>query len=335
MNDVQVFYDNDADLSELEGKKIAVLGYGSQGHAHALNLRDNGAEVVVGLREGSSSQKRAEASDLLVLPTAEAVASSDLSMVLVPDQDAPEVYEKDIKSNLREGDMLLFAHGFNIHYGQITPPDNVDVAMVAPKGPGHIVRDQFEEGVGVPALFAIHQDHSGRARSLAMAYAKALGASKAGIIETTFKDETESDLFGEQAVLCGGTTALVKAGFETLVDAGYAPELAYFECLHELKLIVDLMYQGGIDFMRYSVSDTAEYGDLVSGPRVIGEESRQAMKEILTDIQNGSFARQWILENQAGRPAFNAMRQQDKTLLIEKVGDRLRGMMPHLKGRRD
>ncbi|MDP6507621.1 MAG: ketol-acid reductoisomerase [Chloroflexota bacterium] len=331
----RVYYDSDADPRELEGKKVAVVGYGSQGHAHALNLKDSGVEVVVGLREGSGSWARAESSDLLVLPTAEAVASADLSMVVVPDQDAPDAYEKDIAPNLQPGNMILFAHGFNVHYGQIVPPDDVDVAMVAPKGPGHIVRDQFEEGVGVPALFAIHQDATGRARETALAYARGLGATKAGILETTFQEETETDLFGEQSVLCGGTTALVKAGFEILVEAGYQPELAYFECLHELKLIVDLMYQGGIDYMRYSISDTAEYGDLVSGPRVIGDESRAAMRQILAEIQDGTFARNWILENQAGRPAYNALRNKDKVHQIETVGQELRDMMPHLKGRRE
>jgi ketol-acid reductoisomerase len=331
----RVYYDSDADPRELEGKKVAVVGYGSQGHAHALNLKDSGVEVVVGLREGSGSWARAESSDLLVLPTAEAVASADLSMVVVPDQDAPDAYEKDLAPNLQPGNMILFAHGFNVHYGQIVPPDDVDVAMVAPKGPGHIVRDQFEEGVGVPALFAIHQDATGRARETALAYARGLGATKAGILETTFQEETETDLFGEQSVLCGGTTALVKAGFEILVEAGYQPELAYFECLHELKLIVDLMYQGGIDYMRYSISDTAEYGDLVSGPRVIGDESRAAMRQILAEIQDGTFARNWILENQAGRPAYNALRNKDKVHQIETVGQELRDMMPHLKGRRE
>ena len=331
----KVYYDADADPRELEGKKVAVIGYGSQGHAHALNLKDSGVDVVVGLREGSGSWARAESSDLLVLPTAEAVASADLSMVVVPDQDAPEAYERDIAPNLQAGNMILFAHGFNIHYGQVVPPDNVDIAMVAPKGPGHIVRDQFEEGVGVPALFAVHQDATGRAREIALAYARGLGATKAGILETTFQEETETDLFGEQAVLCGGATALVKAGFETLVEAGYQPELAYFECLHEVKLIVDLMYQGGIDYMRYSISDTAEYGDLVSGPRVIGDESRKAMKQILTEIQDGTFARNWILENQAGRPAYSALRNKDKQHKIEIVGKKLRDMMPHLQGRRE
>ena len=331
---VDVYYDSDADMGELDGKKIAVIGYGSQGHAHSLNLKDSGMDVVIGLREGSSSWARAESADLLVLPTAEAVAASDIAMILVPDQNAPDAYENDIAPNLGSGDMLMFAHGFNIHYGQVRPPADVDVAMVAPKGPGHIVRDMFEDGVGVPALFAVHQDASGRARQLTMAYAKAIGATKAGLIETTFRDETETDLFGEQAVLCGGATALIKAGFETLVGAGYAPELAYFECLHELKLIVDLMYQGGIDYMRYSVSDTAEFGDLVSGPRVIGPESRRAMQEILADIQNGNFATRWILENQAGRPSYSALRQKDKESQLEEVGSRLRSMMPHLRSRR-
>jgi ketol-acid reductoisomerase len=331
----KVYYDEDADPRELEGKKVAVIGYGSQGHAHALNLKDSGADVIVGLREGSNSWARAESADLFVLPTAEAVSSADLSMVVVPDQDAPSAYDNDIAPNLQAGNMILFAHGFNIHYGQIVPPKDVDVALIAPKGPGHIVRDQFEEGVGVPALFAIHQDATGRAREIALAYARGLGATRAGILETTFQEETETDLFGEQSVLCGGTTALVKAGFEILVEAGYQPELAYFECLHELKLIVDLMYQGGIDYMRYSVSDTAEYGDLVSGPRVIGDESRQAMRTILAEIQDGTFARNWILENQAGRPAYSALRNKDKNHEIETVGKKLRDMMPHLKGRRE
>jgi len=331
----KVYYDADADLTELEGKKVAVIGYGSQGHAHALNLRDSGVDVVVGLREGSSSRKRAESADLLVLPTAEAAKAANMVMILVPDQNGREVYETEIAPNLRAGDMLMFAHGFNIHYGQIVPPADVDVAMVAPKGPGHIVRDQFEMGVGVPALFAIHRDATGRARPLTMAYAKALGATRAGVLESTFAAETETDLFGEQAVLCGGVTALIKAGFETLVEAGYEPEMAYFECLHELKLIVDLINQGGLGYMRYSVSDTAEYGDYTGGPMVIGEESKRAMRRILERVQNGEFARDWILENQAGRPSFNAMRNRDKNHLIEEVGAKLRAMMPHLKKPRE
>ena len=325
-----IYYDADADLSEIDGKRIAVIGYGSQGHAHALNLKDSGADVVVGLREGSSSRSRAEGADLLVLPTREAVEESDIVMILVPDQDAAEVYKTEIAPSLEPGNMLMFAHGFNIHYGQIVPPADVDVTMVAPKGPGHIIREQFEEGVGVPALYAIHQDASGRAKLITFAYAKALGATRAGLLETTFKDETETDLFGEQAVLCGGVSSLVKAGFETLVDAGYAAELAYFECLHELKLIVDLMYQGGLSYMRHSISDTAEYGDYTGGPRVIGEESRKAMQGLLQDIQDGSFAREWILENQAGKPAFNAIRARDREHPIEAVGETLRAMMPHI-----
>ena len=325
-----IYYDADADLEEIAGKRIAVIGYGSQGHAHTLNLKDSGVDVIVGLRDGSSSQARAEAADVLVLPTEEAVRAADIVMILVPDQNAAEIYENEIAPNLQPGNMVMFAHGFNIHYGQVVPPDNVDVAMVAPKGPGHIVRDQFEEGVGVPALFAIEQDASGRARQVTLAYAKALGATRAGLMETTFKDETETDLFGEQAVLCGGVSSLVKAGFETLTEAGYAPELAYFECLHELKLIVDLIYQGGLAYMRHSVSDTAEYGDYIGGPRVIGAESRQAMKDLLADIQSGSFARDWILENQAGKPAFNAMRSRDRDHPVEDVGGRLRSMMPHI-----
>ena len=326
-----IYYDADADLDEIAGKRIAVIGYGSQGHAHALNLKDSGGDVIVGLREGSSSRVRAEAEDLLVLTTGEAAHSADIVMILVPDQNAAETYQNEIAPNLEPGNMLMFAHGFNIHYGQVVPPDDVDVAMVAPKGPGHIIRDQFEEGVGVPALFAIQQDASGRARQITLAYAKALGATRAGLMETTFKDETETDLFGEQAVLCGGVSSLIKAGFETLVEAGYAPELAYFECLHELKLIVDLIYQGGLAYMRYSVSDTAEYGDYTGGPRVIGPESRQAMKQLLADVQSGSFARDWILENQAGKPAFNAMRNMDSEHPIEEVGERLRSMMPHIQ----
>ena len=307
--DSKVLYESDIASDELEGKKVAVLGYGSQGHAHALNLRDSGVDVVVGLRPGSSSRERAEDADLVVLDTDEAVAVSDATMIALPDQTQAEAFDSQIRPNLKAGQALMFAHGFNIHYGQIIPPREIDVVMVAPKGPGHIVRDMFEQEVGVPALIAVAQDASGRARDVALSYAKALGAAKAGLIETTFKDETETDLFGEQSVLCGGTTALIKAAFDTLVEAGYDPRLAYFECLHELKLIVDLIYQGGLTYMRHSVSDTAEYGDLVSGPRVVNEDSRRVMRQLLTEIQDGTFARNWILENQAGRPAYNALRK--------------------------
>ena len=333
--DNQVLYEKDVKVDELAGKKVAVLGYGSQGHAHALNLRDSQVDVVVGLRPGSSSRARAEGSDLLVLDTPEAVAASDVVMLALPDPMQPEAYRTEIEPNLKPGQAVMFAHGFNIHFGQINPGPEVDVAMVAPKGPGHVMRDLFTEGVGTPALFAIHQDASGRARETALSYAKAVGCASAGLIETTFKDETETDLFGEQAVLCGGATALVKAGFETLVEAGYDPRLAYFECLHELKLIVDLIYQGGISYMRHSISDTAEYGDLVSGPRVINEQSRLAMKEILAEIQEGRFARQWVLENQAGRPAYTALHNKDLNHPIEVVGRELRGMMDWLPKTRE
>tara|TARA_B100000029_G_C17598694_1_gene965042 strand:- start:2160 stop:3185 length:1026 start_codon:yes stop_codon:yes gene_type:complete len=333
--DNKVLYEKDIATDELQGKKVAVLGYGSQGHAHALNLRDSDVDVVVGLRPNSGSRARAEAQDLLVLDVAEAVDAAEAVMLALPDQDQPAVYSEQIAPALRPGHMIMFAHGFNIHYGQIQVPENVDVAMVAPKGPGHILRDLFVEGVGVPGLVAVHQDATGRARDVALSYAKGIGCAKAGLIETTFKDETETDLFGEQVVLCGGVTALVKQGFETLVDAGYDPRLAYFECLHELKLIVDLIYQGGISYMRHSISDTAEYGDLVSGPRVVNEGSRRAMQEILSDIQNGNFARDWILENQAGRPAYNALKKKDQDHPVEVVGRDLRSMMDWLPETRE
>lgn len=333
--DNKVLYEKDIATDELRGKKVAVLGYGSQGHAHALNLRDSDVDVVVGLRPNSGSRARAEAQDLLVLDVAEAVDAAETVMLALPDQDQPTVYSEQIEPALRPGHMVMFAHGFNIHYGQIQVPENVDVAMVAPKGPGHILRDLFVEGVGVPGLIAVHQDATGRARDVALSYAKGIGCAKAGLIETTFKDETETDLFGEQVVLCGGVTALVKQGFETLVDAGYDPRLAYFECLHELKLIVDLIYQGGISYMRHSISDTAEYGDLVSGPRVINEGSQRAMQEILSDIQNGNFARDWILENQAGRPAYNALKKKDQDHPVEVVGRDLRSMMDWLPETRE
>jgi ketol-acid reductoisomerase len=327
----KVYYDQDADLQVLAGERVAVIGYGSQGHAHALNLQDNGVDVVVGLYSGSKSWAEAEKHDLRVETVEKAVELGSLVMMLVPDQTQKTLYEQTVKSHLRPGSALMFAHGFNIHFSQIVPPADVDVAMVAPKGPGHIVRRMFQEKIGVPALIAIHQDATGKARQRTLAYAKGIGATKAGVLETTFKEETETDLFGEQAVLCGGLTSLVKAGFDTLVEAGYQPEVAYFECLHEMKLIIDLMYQGGMSYMRYSISDTAEFGDYLSGPRLINESVRTEMRQILREIQDGTFARTWILENQAGRPAFNAARQREGQLLIERVGRDLRAMMPWLK----
>ena len=327
----KVYHDDDADMSALAGQRVAVIGYGSQGHAHALNLQDSGVDVVVGLYKGSKSWAAAEQEDLRVETVEKAVELANLIMMLVPDQTQKRLYDEAVQPNLRPGSALMFAHGFNIHFSQIVPPSDVDVAMVAPKGPGHIVRRLFTERVGVPALFAVHQDTTGQARARTLAYARALGATRAGVLETTFKEETETDLFGEQAVLCGGLTSLVKNGFDTLVEAGYQPELAYFECLHEMKLIVDLMYQGGMSYMRYSISDTAEFGDYVSGPRVISPTVREEMRQILREIQDGTFARTWILENQAGRPAFNAYRQRAKSEQIEKVGSELRAMMPWLK----
>ncbi len=329
-----MFYDSDADLGLLEGKKIAIIGYGSQGHAHALNLQESGLDVRVGLYPGSRSRAEAEKAGLRVLDTAAAAAEADVIMMLVPDQVQRAVYEKDIAPSLTEGKTLMFAHGFNIHFAQINPPADVDVSMIAPKSPGHMMRQVYTEGGGVPALLAVHQDFSGQARDRALAYAKGLGSTRAGVIETTFAEETETDLFGEQAVLCGGVTALVKAGFETLMEAGYQPEIAYFECLHELKLIVDLMYQGGLGYMRYSVSDTAEYGDYVAGPRVITEDTRDEMRQMLAEIQDGTFAREWILENMAGRPSFLAMRRLEAEHPIEEVGAELRAMMPWLKKRK-
>jgi ketol-acid reductoisomerase len=325
---VHIFYDSDADRQRLSGRAFAIIGYGSQGHAHALNLRDSGARVVVGLRAGSASWDRARAAGLDVRPVAEAAAAADVIMMLVPDQDARGVYEGGIQQALGPGKTLMFAHGFNIHFGEIVPPAGVDVSMVAPKSPGHLVRSEFEAGRGVPALVAIHQDASGQALANALAYAAGIGCTRAGVIETSFREETETDLFGEQAVLCGGVTALVKAGFETLTAAGYRPEMAYFECLHELKLIVDLMYRGGMQFMRYSISDTAEYGDYTRGPRVITEETRAEMRRILDEIQNGSFAREWLTENRAGRANFERLRKADKHHEIERVGAELRAMMP-------
>ena len=305
-----IFYDNDADLSKLEGKTVAILGYGSQGHAHALNLKDSGVDVVVGLRPDSSSRAKAEEAGLEVLDIAEAASRGDIVMILLPDEKQAEVWEAEIADGIAPGNLLLFAHGFAIHFEQIEPPPGVDVGMVAPKGPGHLVRRQYEEGHGVPCLMAVHQDATGNAHDLALAYAAGIGGGRAAIIETTFKDECETDLFGEQAVLCGGATELVRAGFETLVEAGYDPRLAYFECLHELKLIADLMYEKGIQGMRYSISNTAEYGDMTRGKRVIGEESRAAMKQILGEIQSGEFAREWIAENRAGGENFDRMREE-------------------------
>jgi len=323
----KMYYDKDADLGLLKGKKIAIIGFGSQGHAHALNLHDSGLDVVVGLKKDSKSRKIAKEAGLPVYEAAEAAKMADIIMMLVPDQAQKEIYYSEIRDNLQKGNILMFAHGFNIHYYQIIPEPEIDVLMVAPKGPGHLVRRTYQEGNGTPALIAIYQDFSGKGKELSLAYAKGIGATRAGVIETTFKEETETDLFGEQCVLCGGATELVRAGFETLVEAGYQPEIAYFECMHELKLIVDLMYENGISGMRYSISDTAEYGDLTVGKEVIGESSRAAMKNALKKIQNGDFAREWILENQAGRPMFNAVRKKEAEHLIEQVGKKLRSMM--------
>lgn len=322
-----MFYEKDCDFSLLKGKTIAVIGYGSQGHAHALNLKDSGADVVVGLYEGSKSLDVARKAGLRAVLTAEAVKAADLVMILVNDEKQPALYKKDIEPNLKKGATLAFAHGFNIHYGQIQPPADADVIMVAPKGPGHTVRSQFLEGKGVPCLVAVHQDVSGKARDVALAYAYGIGGARGGILETTFREETETDLFGEQCVLCGGLSELIKAGFDTLVEAGYKPENAYFECLHEMKLIIDLVVQGGLSYMRYSISDTAEFGDYSVGTRIITEETRKEMKKVLSEIQNGSFARSWILENQANRPFFNARRRQEQNLLIEKIGEKLRSQM--------
>jgi ketol-acid reductoisomerase len=325
-----VYYDKDADNSLIAGRKVAIMGYGSQGHAHALNLRDSGVDVRVGLREGSSSKAKAEAAGLRVLSTADAAAEADLIMILLPDTEQARVYENDIRPHLSSGDALFFAHGFNIRFGRITPPEGVDVAMVAPKGPGHLVRRTYTEGGGVPSLIAVAQDASGKARDLALSYAWANGGTRAGVLETTFEEETETDLFGEQVVLCGGLTALVQAGFETLVEAGYQPESAYFECLHELKLIVDLMYEGGIAGMRYSISDTAEYGDVTRGPRIVSDAVRAEMKKILGEIQSGQFADEWIAESESGRARFNQLREEGRQHPIEKVGQELRAMMPFI-----
>jgi ketol-acid reductoisomerase len=327
----QLYYDSDADPQRLAGKTVAVLGYGSQGRAHSLNLNDSGVSVVVGLHEGSKSRATAEEDGLTVLPVRAAVETADTVMVLVPDHIHGDLFRSEIAPELRPGHTLMFAHGFSIHFGQVKPPDYIDVSMIAPKGPGQLVRSVYEEGGGVPSLIAVAQDASGEATDNALAYAQAIGALRAGVLATTFREETETDLFGEQAVLCGGVSALVQAGFETLVAAGYQPESAYFECLHELKLIVDLLYKGGLSYMRYAVSDTAEYGDYTSGPKVIGPESRAAMQKILSDIQDGTFAKAWITENGAGRPAFDAMRRRQHDTQIEAVGKDLRAMMTWLK----
>jgi ketol-acid reductoisomerase len=322
-----MLYDKDADLSKLEGKTVAIIGFGSQGHAHALNLKDSGVDVVVGLRPESSSVAKAEADGLIVLPVPEAASRGDIVMMLVPDELHGSVWDEEVSDGIAAGNLLMFGHGFSIHYETVTPPPDVDVAMVAPKGPGHLVRRQYVEGNGVPCLLAVHQDASGTAHDVALAYAKGIGGTRAGVIETTFKDETETDLFGEQSVLCGGVTELVRAGYETLVDAGYDSKLAYFECLHELKLIVDLMYEKGISGMRYSISNTAEYGDMTRGKRVIGEPTREAMKQILADIQSGEFAREWIAENRAGQENFKRMREEQANHQVEREGKELRSMM--------
>jgi ketol-acid reductoisomerase len=323
----KIYYDQDADLGLLKNKKIAIIGYGSQGHAHALNLRDSGQDVVVGLYKGSKSWAAAEKDGLRVTTVPEASAMADVIMILLPDQSQRQIYEEQIKGGLTKGKMLMFAHGFNIHFNQVVPTPDVDVTMIAPKAPGHIMRDLFTQGPGVPALVAVYQDVTGSARDRALAYGKGVGCTRAGVIETTFREETETDLFGEQTTLCGGISHLIKAAFETLVEAGYQPEVAYFECMHEMKLIVDLFYQGGLKYMRYSVSDTAEYGDYTRGPRVVSDETKAEMKQILKEIQNGTFARQWILENQANRAGFLAMRNRDAEHQIEEVGARLRAMM--------
>jgi ketol-acid reductoisomerase len=328
---MKIYYDKDANLNHLKGKKIAIIGYGSQGHAQAQNLRDSGLNVLVSQRKGGENYQFALRDGFKPVTAEEASKQADLIQILTQDHVQAKLYEMDVKPNLQKGKTLLFSHGFNIHYGQIVPPKEIDVVMIAPKGPGHLVRREFLKGAGVPSLVAIYQDFSKKANQTALAYAKGIGATRAGVIETTFKEETETDLFGEQAVLCGGVTELIKAGFDTLVEAGYQPEIAYFECLHELKLIVDLIYEAGIPFMRYSVSDTAEYGDLTRGKRIITQETREEMKRILKEVQTGSFAKEWILENQAGRPMFNALRKKEAEHPIEAVGKKLRSMMGWLK----
>jgi ketol-acid reductoisomerase len=329
----KMYYDVDANLELLSGKKVAIIGYGSQGHAHALNLRDSGVDVCVGLYKGSKSWANAEKAGLKVMEAFDAAKAADLIMILVPDEKQGKIYKESIEPNLTAGKALIFAHGFSIHFGQVQPPADVDIFMIAPKGPGHTVRSQYEEGKGVPCLIAIQQDFTGKAKDYALAYAKGLGGGRAGILETSFREETETDLFGEQAVLCGGVTALIKAGFNTLVEAGYQPEIAYFECCHELKLIVDLINQGGLGYMRYSISDTAEYGDYVVGDRIVTEDTKKEMKKVLTEIQNGTFAKNWMLENQVSRPYFNSVRRLESEQKIEVVGKELRKMMSWIKNK--
>ncbi|HEY4383873.1 MAG TPA: ketol-acid reductoisomerase [Ktedonobacteraceae bacterium] len=327
---VSIYYDSDANIDLIQQKRIAVIGYGSQGHAHALNAQESGCEVVVGLPANSKSRAKAEADGVRVMSTAEAAAWADVIMILTPDETHKEIFERDIRPGLAAGKMLMTAHGFSIHFSQIVPPENIDVTMIAPKSPGHLVRRVYTEGGGVPGLIAVHQDATGNAHALALAYGRAIGCTRAGVLETTFKEETETDLFGEQAVLCGGVTSLIRTGFETLVEAGYQPESAYFECMHEMKLIVDLLYQGGMEYMRYSISNTAEYGDYVSGPRIIDESVRERMRQVLREIQDGTFATNWIQENLAGRPSFLAMRRRNAEHQIESVGKDLRAMMSWL-----
>jgi len=327
----KIYYDSDADLTLLKGKVVGIVGYGSQGHAQAQNLRDSGCQVIVAEAEGSEGWNKAKDAGFRVLTAAEMAKEADIIVMLAPDNLHRDIYYGSIERGLAPGNMLMFSHGFNIHYGQVIPPPDIDVAMIAPKCPGHMLRQLYTEGIGPPAVVAVHQDASGKARDIALAYAKGIGCSRAGVIETTFAEETETDLFGEQTVLCGGVSGLIKAGFETLVEAGYQPEIAYFEILHELKLIVDLIYQGGLNYMRYSVSDTAEYGDYTRGPRVIDDMVKDEMEQILAEIQDGSFAKEWILENQAGRPVYNALKRMDEEHLIEEVGAELRQMMPWLK----
>ena len=331
----KIYYDQDVNWDIMTGKKVAIIGYGSQGHAHALNLKDSGLDGVVGLYEGSKSKAKAEAAGLKVFTVAEAVKQADITMILLPDERQADVYKNEIEPNLKSGSALAFAHGFNIHFQQIIPPADVDVFMVAPKGPGHMVRRVFTEGGGVPDVFAVHQDATGNAMEIALAYSRGIGGSRSGVIQTTFKEETETDLFGEQAVLCGGVTHLITAGFETLVEAGYQPEIAYFECYHEMKLIVDMMYEGGMANMRRSISDTAEYGDYKIGPRMVTAETKQEMKQVLKEIQEGTFAKNWLLENKANRPEFLALRRKAAEHQIEEVGGRLRSMMSWLKDKKE
>jgi len=331
----KIYYDQDANWDIMTGKTVAIIGYGSQGHAHALNLKDSGVKVIVGLYEGSKSKAKAEAAGLAVANVADAVKEADITMILLPDERQADVYKSEIAPNLKAGSALAFAHGFNIHFQQIIPPADIDVFMVAPKGPGHLVRRVFTQGGGVPDVFAVHQDASGNATEIALAYARGIGGTRAGVIKTTFREETETDLFGEQAVLCGGVTHLIKAGFETLIEAGYQPEIAYFECFHEMKLIVDLMYEGGMANMRYSISDTAEYGDYKIGPRIVTEETKKEMKQVLKEIQEGTFAKNWLLENKANRPEFLALRRQGAEHQIEEVGGKLRDMMSWLKNKKE